>query len=129
MAGVGGDPFDVEALRVDPASPNLQPKAAPRKASKWQKLFVRVPWAWVDRLKDARHISTYRVALHVLYEFWRNGGRAILLSNAALNEANVPRWAKWDALRELEGLGLVAVERRPRKSPVVRLLLVRCEET
>jgi hypothetical protein len=115
------DPFDLGALRIDPADPNLRPKGATRKA-RWRKQFVRVPWVWVNRLKDARHIGTYRVALHLLYEHWRNGGRSVVLPNGALKETGVSRWAKWDALRELERLGLVAVERRPRKSPLVILL-------
>ena len=115
------DPFDLDALRVDPADPDLRPKGATRKP-KWRKQFVRVPWKWIDRLKDASRIGTYRVALHLLYETWRNGGRAIVLSNSALKDAGVSRWAKWDALLELERLGLIAVERRPSKSPLVTLL-------
>jgi hypothetical protein len=113
------DPFDLDALRVDPANPNLRPKGATHKTTKWRKQFVRVPWAWVDRLRDTRHTCTYRVALHLLYEHWRNGGLVIKLSNSALKGEGIGRQRKWQGLRELEQLGLVAIERRPRKAPLV----------
>jgi hypothetical protein len=116
------DPFDLGALRIDPADPNLRPKGATRKA-KWRKQFVRVPWVWADRLKEARHISTYRVALHLLYEHWRNGGLTIKLSNSALKEEGIKRRRKWEGLRELEQLGLIAIERRPRKAPLITVFV------
>jgi hypothetical protein len=115
------DPFDLDALRVNPANPNLRPKEATRKA-KWQKRFTLVPWAWADRLKEARYISTYRVALHLLYEHWRTGGRVIRLSNSTLKEEGIERREKWRGLRELEQLGLIKIERRPRKAPLITVL-------
>jgi hypothetical protein len=112
------DPFDLDELRIDPADPSLRPKGTtPR--PKWRKQFIRVPWAWVDRLKDARHTCTYRVALYLLYEHWRNGGRVIKLSNSVLKEQGIERQRKWQGLRELEQLGLIAIERRLRKAPLV----------
>ena len=46
----------------------------------------------------------------------------LTLSNAALEKEGVTRRAKWRALRELEALRLIMVERRPRQSPRVVLL-------
>ena len=37
---------------------------------------------WVERLAQARHIATYRVALHVLYQNWKRGGTPFALSNS-----------------------------------------------
>jgi hypothetical protein len=113
------DPFDLGALQIDPADPNLRPKGATRKA-RGRKQFVRVPWGWVDRLKDAHHVSTYRVALHLLYEHWRNGGRIIKLPNSALD---IERRRKWRGLRELEQFGLIVIERRRRKAPLITVLV------
>jgi hypothetical protein len=117
------NPFDLDALRINPADPSLRPKRAGRKATKWRKQFVRVPWWWHERLCRARHISTYPLAVHLLYEHWRNGGRAVGLSNSAAE--GVTRRMKWPALRELEQLGLITIERRPRKSPLVTVLTKR----
>jgi hypothetical protein len=117
------DPFnDLAALRIDPADPKLRFKsAAPaKKATGWKKHFIKVPWFWVERLSGAHHACTWKLAMHLLYEHWRNGRQAIVLSNSAVE--GVARRRKWEGLRELEQLGLVAIERRPRKSPLVSVL-------
>ena len=84
--------------------------------------FVMVPLAWKERLSQAAYIGTYRVALHLLYRDWKEGSRPVLVSNVALAREGVSRWGKWRALRELESLGLVKIERRPRKSPVITVI-------
>ena len=85
--------------------------------------FVRVPMAWVEKLVEARHIATYRLALHVLYRHWKGGGQPFTLSNGMVAVEGVSRWQKWRALKELERLGLVTVERRDRKSPRVEVIV------
>ena len=68
-----------------------------------------------------RRVITYRLALLLLYEDWRTGGRSIVLPNVGLEQEGLTRRSKWRALLELEQLGLVEVERRPRKSPRITL--------
>jgi hypothetical protein len=89
----------------------------PRQIQKRRGHFIRVPWTWVERLAEARYIATYRVALHVLYRHWKNGGEPFTLSNGMVAMEGVERRAKWRALRELEQLGLITIERRKRKTP------------
>jgi hypothetical protein len=43
------------------------------------------------------------------------------LPNKWLSTVGISRQRKWEALVELEHLGLISIERRPRKSPVVRV--------
>jgi hypothetical protein len=43
--------------------------------------------------------------------------------NGVLKEKGISRWSKWRALNELERLGLITVERRKRKSPIIRLIV------
>jgi hypothetical protein len=117
-----GDPFDVDDLRIEPTDSAFVGKAGGSRKVKWQRKFVRMPWLWVDRLKGVNRGSTYRVALLLNYEYWRNGGRSITLSNAMLVGEGVTRRSKDRALRDLERLKLVKVQRRPRKSPLVTLL-------
>lgn len=85
--------------------------------------FVKFPLVWADRLRTVRYTSSYRVALHLLYRHWKSGGCPIQLSNVALVEAGVSRDQKWRALRELELLGLIRIERRRRRSPLINLLV------
>jgi hypothetical protein len=64
-------PFDLATLRVDP-----ERVRQPAKPKKWRRQFIRVPWQWVECLQETRRVSTYRLALLLLYEHWRTGGRA-----------------------------------------------------
>jgi hypothetical protein len=112
---------DLDALRrVDPAGPRGQHR--PAKTNKWRRRYVQFPWTWIERLQSATRISTYRLALLLVYEHWRTGGEPIVLTNALAMAEGVSQRSKWNVLAELEGLGLVRVERRSRKSPRLRLL-------
>jgi hypothetical protein len=94
----------------------------PRKIQKRRQQFVMVPWTWIEKLATARYVATYRVALHVLYRHWKGQGEPFTLSNGAMLMEGVARGTKWRALRELERLGLIAIERRPRKSPRITMV-------
>jgi hypothetical protein len=138
------DPFDIAALRINPTNPSLQPKAfdlnkfkstrgaaangemlaiVPRKIQKRRQQFVMVPWTWIERLVKARYIATYRVALHVLYQHWKRNGQPFTLANGAMVKEGVSRQRKWEALDELEQLGLITIERRRRKTPQITVLV------
>jgi hypothetical protein len=110
------DPFDLASLRVD--SERVRQPARPKK---WQRHYVNVPWQWVERLREAKRISTYRLALVVLYEHWRTGGRTIVLSNIFTLAEGLPARSKWRAIAELERLSLIQVERKRSQAPRVIL--------
>jgi hypothetical protein len=66
--------------------------------------FVMVPVEWMDRLDSARHASTFKIALRLLYRHWKAGSnQPVTLSNTGLG--GVARGTKWRALAELESLG------------------------
>jgi len=113
------DPFDIEKLRIDP----LSFVGKGRRGKLWQRKFIRVPWSWVDRLKTTKRAVVYRLALLLLYNNWKSAGQPIRLSNVMLAEDGVTKRSKSRALRELEALGLIRVERFPRRAPVVTLLI------
>lgn len=110
------DPFDLERLRVNPADLQRRPKR-----KKWQRHYALFPWKWYEQMRAVNRGCTYRLALLLLYEDWRTGGRSIVLPNVGLEQEGLTRRSKWRALLELEQLGLVEVERRPRKSPRITL--------
>ena len=116
MTGSRKDPFDVDALRIDPTDPRMAGRGAKARKARWERKFVQFPWLWAERLKTTNRGSTYRLALHLLYEHWRNRGRAIKLTNAKLVNDGLARDSKRLALLELERVGLVRVERHPKKS-------------
>jgi hypothetical protein len=115
------DPYaDLKQHRI---TPELVAKLAvvPRKIQKRRQHFVRVPWSWVERLNGAAG-QTYRVALCLLYLHWKGSGEPIKLANGMLQIDGVSRQAKWKALNDLEHRGLIAVERRCRRSPLIQVL-------
>ena len=93
----------------------------PRKIQKRREHFVKVPWTWVERLNGAAG-QTYRVAWYLLYLHWKGRGEPTKLANGMLRIDGVSRQAKWKALNDLEHRGLIAVERRQRRSPLIRVL-------
>jgi hypothetical protein len=95
----------------------------PRKLRKRREHFVQFPWFWVERLAKARYTVTYRVALHVLYRHWKGDSKSFTLSNGMVAMEGVARGTKWRALRELEQLKLIVIERRRRKSPRITAII------
>jgi hypothetical protein len=85
---------------------------------------VQVPMPWVERLADAKHLATVKLALWILYLNWKRRGRAFLLSNNAIALSGVRKQRKADALLELEELGLISADRRPKKAPLITVHLI-----
>jgi hypothetical protein len=117
------EPFELEQLRIDP-----ERVTKPVKPKKWRRHFVRVPWVWVERLQTARRVSTYRLALLLVYEHWRTGARPVVLSNVFTHAEGLSRRSKWRAIAELERLGLIQVKRHQRRAPMVVLQYLNPEQ-
>jgi hypothetical protein len=64
---------------------------------------------------------TYRVALYLLHESWRSQSNFVKLANVGLKGLGVGREGKRHALPQLEEAGLILVERKHRKSPMVKV--------
>jgi hypothetical protein len=109
-------------LKQHRATPEMLAGSAPKKLRKQRQHFIKVPWVWVERLAKVRYTATYRVALHVLYRHWKGGGRPFTLSNTAVAGEGVALGTKWRALRELEQLGLITIECRKRRSPLITVI-------
>jgi hypothetical protein len=63
------------------------------------------------------------VALYLLHLHWKQDGGPINLANGGLIMKGVSRFAKQRALNLLERAGLISVQRRSRRSPVVQIML------
>jgi hypothetical protein len=120
-----GDPFDLDTLRVGPTDLGLAAKqaVAPAKIEKRSKDFVRFPMSWYERLKKPPATGvTLLIALHLLHLDWRSHGKPFTLANGMLEYDGISRQSKWRALGELEKRGLITIQRRPSKSPIVQVL-------
>lgn len=114
------DDFDIAGLTIDPADPTLVPARGARVGDhKARRYFVKVPLIWVERLEGACG-RTYRLALRILFLHFRERGGSIVLSN---KRAGMPGQSKCDALRDLQERGLVIVQWRGRRAPMVEALI------
>jgi hypothetical protein len=113
---------DLRRCRLPDGMVVLERRAViPRALQRRRRHFISVPMVWFERLAGASG-QTYRVALCLLYLGWRARGEPIQLANGLLQVDDVSRHSKWRALDELERRGLVVIERRPRRSPIIKLL-------
>jgi len=112
-------PFHPDRLRINVPE---QWTVTPAKIRKRRQHFVPFPVTWYERMKGADG-QTYRVALYLLYLHWKGNGEAIKLPNGMLAIDGVPPTSKRRALSDLERRGLITVERRPKKSPIVRVVM------
>lgn len=117
---MGGSPFDLKNFRLDPEELPETRAVAPRKIERRHEHFVMVPWTWVEALSGATG-QTWHLAMHLLYLRWKGKGAPIKLANGMLKIDRISRASKWRALAELERRGLITVERRPKRSPLIRL--------
>jgi hypothetical protein len=120
------DRFDIATLRINPNGPAVVPAVrvgTPSRIRKRRGRFVMVPWHWVEKLKR-QPWYVHHVAFFLLYLNWQRGDRGpIKLASGMLVRDGVNRNSKRRALKELENLGLITVERRPKKSPFVTVTL------
>jgi hypothetical protein len=115
------DPFDPEKKRLTPEQQSgLTAAPKPKPKRRQQGKFVMVPVLWCEQLVSiGARDATYRVALHLLFEAWRTGNRTVKLTNVALSKVGVGREGKRRALSQLRKAGLIAVEQRPGRNPLI----------
>ena len=115
-----GDAFNPDSLRL-PDNQIKTVRVTPRKILKRRRNYVQFPATWAERL-DGASGQTWHLAWHLLHRHWKNNCGFVKLANGMLEEDGISRPTKWRALRQLERRGLIAIESRPRKSPIIRLL-------
>ena len=85
--------------------------------------FVRYPVEVICRLGEAKHIGSPKLYPLLLHLDWKSDHRPFPLPNEALEKLGIGRKQKGLALRELGRMGLIRVEHRDRKSPLVTVLI------
>jgi hypothetical protein len=97
--------------------------AAPAKRKKVEP-FVKVPLWWIAAAaRHARSPATL-IMVELLRTSWKAKSPTFPLPNGRLEKLGVSREIKRRVLIDLERGGLIAVERRPNKTPIVTLLLL-----
>jgi hypothetical protein len=118
-----GEDFDLDKFRIGGTlTSGVLANSKLRQRRRYREQFVRVPVEWMHRLNSARLIATWKVALHLLDQSFKEHRHTVRLANGVMVMKGVTRWQKWRALKELETFGLINIENRPRKTPEITLL-------
>lgn len=81
-----------------------------------------IPLAWLSIASKLPGKAPLAVALSIMFEVGRRKQTEIVLTSAICERFGVNRKSKYRGLHALEDVGLVSVERRPRKNPIVTVL-------
>jgi hypothetical protein len=117
--------FDPARFRLPPevADKLARAKAKPKRHGKRPKRiepFLQIQHTAIKA--GAKVLSSSKqllVWLYIHHRMWADKSSAVVIANKALEAWGVSRRAKYAALINLERAGLIYVERRERKSPVV----------
>jgi hypothetical protein len=110
------EPWHVKRLReLEAAAPIKRKKVEP---------FVKVPLWWIAQATKATNTARALVCIELLYAAWKAKRPTFPLPNGQLTRRGIKRETKRRALRDLERAGLITVERPPRKTPIVTLVVL-----
>ena len=115
------DPFDLDDFRLPPDMVRERAIGVPRQIKKRHQQFVKLPLAVVERIARHSRDKTFAVLCYLLHLEWKQGGGPIKVPNGFLAKLGIGRGAKSRALSKLARLGIISVERRGRKSPIVTI--------
>ena len=94
--------------------------AAPRRGK--ADLFIRVPLKRAEEVCKTAGPQATVVWTLLLYMAWRAKSSRFACPNGLMRQFGICRQTKYRALEKLEAAGIIAVDRPPRRSPIVTLL-------
>lgn len=112
------DDFNVENLRLKELPPPPEPKAAkPRRREN----FVQISRKQLAILRQGRaSAAAWNVFVELVWLSWKGCGQPMKFTNHCLDELGFSHDSRSRAIRELEELHLIRIDRAtPRKSPVI----------
>jgi DNA-binding transcriptional ArsR family regulator len=113
--------LDLDDLKLLPETARDRAVGFPNRLKKRRRQFVQLPLAWVDLLARNSRNKTFAVLCHLVHLTWKQGGGPVKVPNGFLEMLGVKPDAKSYALNKLENLGIISVERRDYKSPIVTI--------
>src|SRR5262245_17643759 len=108
-------------FRADPAK-IAGPGGTKFKVRKPTERFVKVPLWWAEAAAKAIRYPGLLVLVELLHIHWKTQSTTVSLPNGRLKSLGVSREVKRRVLRDLERAGLIRVERRPNRNPLVTLI-------
>jgi hypothetical protein len=117
------DPF-ADLSKWHAPAPDIKVPRVPAAIQKRREQFVMVPMWWFEALalEPIATGSTFYLAGHLWHLDWTHRGKPFKLPNMALAYDGIHRNTKWRALHDLKRRGLIRIEYRNRKSPIIHLV-------
>ena len=84
-----------------------------------QPLFVKVPLWWIQSATEATRTPKALVAIELLLASWRERSTTFPLPSGRLKRHGLSRATIWRALQELRQAGLLTIELRGPKAPLI----------
>jgi hypothetical protein len=94
-------------------------RAAGKRKNKKVEAFVKVPLWWIRAATEATHTKRALVAVELLRASFVARGTTFALPSGRLKRFGVSRPTWWRALQDLKRAGLITVELRGRKAPLI----------
>ena len=115
-----------ELQPVDPAQTTSARRADSTRRRRTNGEFLKgpIPLDWLTRAARLPGGSPLAVALAIWFQSGRRGSNTITLTSQICERFGVNRKAKYRGLRLLERDGLINVERRPQRNPVITLISI-----
>ena len=115
---------DEEFLRLQRRPVELAPRPKFAEVRQQRDRFVQVPLWWAEQMTKATETPQAFVGLWLLHLAWKTGKLTFPLPNGKLEAHGVSRKVKRGVLHKLEAAGLIKVDRRRGKSPLITLLFL-----
>jgi hypothetical protein len=100
---------------------NITP-AATKQKTKREEAFALVPLARAAEVTKCMRVRGAMVWIVLLYLAWKNKSPTVQLSNEILEHYGINRHMKYRALATLEAGGIITVEWRGKRAPMVTLI-------
>ena len=85
--------------------------------------FAPVGLEWAAEIAKRTRSPAFAVKIALAYMIWRTGSHTFSLTNTLLDRLGVSREGKRRALANLERDGVIQVEKRGRRAPIVTVLV------
>jgi hypothetical protein len=105
-------------IEVESVATGVTPNASRHQADP----FAVLPLSWAAKASAATNCQKAMVWIWLAHQVRKTKTTTVTIPNGALAKYGISRRIKSLALRQLEEASLIAVERRPRKTPVVTVL-------
>ena len=123
---------DIEQLRIRPEEVSESQIQSPRNCSKptspRQRLISGgflsgpIPLSWLSAAMRLSGRGPIAIALAIWFEAGRTKSQTVTLTTKLLERFSIHRKVKYRALRQLESVGLIGVERQPQRNPIVTIV-------